>query len=90
MRIDVYLNKVCLAKSRTMAAEACTRGKILLNGAAVKPSHVVFPGDRIVMDLGTGPLDFEVAVIPEGNVPKVEAQTYYRILQDERGSKIFF
>lgn len=90
MRIDVYLNKVCLVKSRTMAGEACSRGKVLMKGVPVRASHTIFPGDRISLDLGTGVLDFEVAAIPDGNVPRVEAQTYYRVLQDDRGSRIFY
>jgi len=87
VRVDVFLNKVCLFKSRTMAGEAVNRGKVRIDGAEARPSRDVRPGTRIAIDLGTGPLEIEVTALPEGNIPKSTAPDYYRVLQDKRGTR---
>ncbi len=51
LRLDVFLNKVRLLKSRTLAKEACDRGKITVNGEPAKGSRSVHPGDRMRIDL---------------------------------------
>jgi ribosomal 50S subunit-recycling heat shock protein len=89
VRIDVFLHKVCLLKSRTMAGEACRRGKILVNGETVRASREVEPGWLVQMDLGTGGLEIEVLAVPNGNVARKDAPKYYRIQKDERGAPIF-
>lgn len=40
---------------------------------------------RLTIDLGAGPLVIEVLAVPAGNIPKKLAQTYYRVMSDERG-----
>lgn len=47
MRVDKFLFCVRLFKTRSQAAEACGRGRILVNGAAVKPSREVKEGDEV-------------------------------------------
>ena len=47
MRVDKFLFNVRLFKTRSIAAEACNKGRILVNGAAVKPSRQVNVGDEI-------------------------------------------
>ena len=84
MRLDVYLNAVCILKSRTLAKEACERGKVTLNGARAKASHGVEPGDRIRLDLGRRILEIEVLAVPARRVSKQEARDQYRVLADER------
>lgn len=88
MRIDVFLHKVCLMKSRTMAGEACRRGKILVNGETVRASREVEPGWQVQMDLGSGRLEIEVLAVPNGSVARKDAAQYYRIQIDERGAPI--
>jgi len=83
MRVDVWLNKVCVLKSRTLAREACDRGKVLLNGLEARGSRTVRPGDRIRLDLGVRVLEVEVLAVPEGNIPKKQAASYYHVLVDE-------
>jgi len=90
MRIDDYLDRVCLFEDRRTAFDAVSRGKVRLNGAPTQPNRDVLPGARILIDLGSGPLDIEVAAMPEDRVAKVEAGMYYRVLTDERGSRLFF
>ena len=88
MRIDVFLHKVCLMKSRTMAGEACRRGKVQVNGAPARASREVEAGMVIGIDLGSGLLEVEVTEVPAGNVARKDAQNHYRILKDERGAPL--
>ena len=47
MRVDKYLFCVRLFKTRSQAADACGRGRILVNGVAVKPAREVKEGDEV-------------------------------------------
>ncbi len=46
-RIDKYLWCIRLYKTRSMATEACKKGRVLINGQAVKPSRIVKAGEEI-------------------------------------------
>ena len=46
-RIDKWMWAVRIFKTRTIAAEACKKGRISLNGAQAKASRTVKPGDVI-------------------------------------------
>ena len=49
VRIDKYLWSVRLFKTRTLAAEACEKHRVLVNDMEVKPSRNVKIGDRLVV-----------------------------------------
>ena len=53
MRIDKYLKVSRLIKRRTIANEACTAGRVLVNGKPVKASADVSVGDVIEILFGT-------------------------------------
>ena len=76
-RIDRWLFGVRLFKSRSLAAEAVGGGKVHVNGARVRPSHSVRPGDQVtfVRDV----VDFEcvVVAIPQRRGPAKEAVACY-------------
>ena len=52
MRIDKYLKVSRLIKRRTIASEACSAGRITINGKVANPSSQVNPGDLISIRFG--------------------------------------
>ena len=46
-RIDKWRWAARIFKTRTIAAEACKKGRISINGAQAKPARMVKPGDVI-------------------------------------------
>ena len=54
VRIDKWLWAARMFKTRPLAAEAIGGGRVELNGARVKPSRDVKPGDRLVITRGEG------------------------------------
>ena len=49
MRIDKWLWAVRIYKTRSKAAEACKKGRVIIDGTAVKPSREIKPGDNILI-----------------------------------------
>ena len=46
-RIDKWLWASRIFKTRTIAAEACKKGRVSINGTQVKPSSMIKPGEVI-------------------------------------------
>jgi ribosome-associated heat shock protein Hsp15 len=51
-RVDIWIWAVRLAKSRSAASAACKGGHVKVNGARVKPAHIVRPDDEIQVRQG--------------------------------------
>lgn len=60
-RIDKWLWAVRVFKTRTIAADACKKGRVMMGGVQVKPSRVVRPGD--VVDVKNPPITYSFKVL---------------------------
>lgn len=60
-RIDKWLWAVRVFKTRTIAADACKKGRVMMAGAQVKPSRVVRPGD--VVEVRKPPITYSFKVL---------------------------
>jgi ribosome-associated heat shock protein Hsp15 len=49
MRIDKWLWAVRIYKTRSKAAEACRKGRVIIDGQQVKPSRDIKPGETILI-----------------------------------------
>lgn len=79
MRIDKFLKVSRILKRRSVANEACSGGRVSVNGKSVKPSYSLKVGDEVEIAFGEGALKFKVLNIKE-TVKKDEAATLYEIL----------
>lgn len=79
MRIDKFLKVSRILKRRTVAQQACSGGKVMINGREVKPSHAVSVGDVVEIAYAAGTLKFVVKEVRE-TVKKDEAASLYEIL----------
>lgn len=77
MRIDRWLFFVRLFKSRSLASDAVSGGRVHVNGDRVKPARVVRPGDRIAFNRGAVAFDCEVTGLPLRRGPAPEAAACY-------------
>jgi len=81
MRIDKFLKVSRVLKRRTLAQEACDKGKVCVNGKEAKPGHQVKAGDLVELHFTGGLLKFRILQIKE-TVKKDEANTLYEIIHE--------
>ena len=60
-RIDKWLWATRIFKTRTIAADACKKGRISINGAQVKPSRMIKPGD--IINVKKSPITYSFKVL---------------------------
>ena len=79
MRLDKFLKVSRILKRRTVAQEACTEEKVLINGKNAKPSTAVKIGDEVEILYASGKFKFRVLCIKE-TVKKEEASSLYEVI----------
>jgi ribosome-associated heat shock protein Hsp15 len=77
MRVDRWLWTARLFKTRSLAADAVSGGRVHVNGVAVKPSREVEPGDRLEISIGTARRAVIVRGTAERRVSAVLAADLY-------------
>jgi ribosome-associated heat shock protein Hsp15 len=68
VRIDKWLWAVRLFKTRTLAAEACKKGKVIIKGIQVKPSRNVKVEDVISIKRNPFLFTFQVLALSENRM----------------------
>ena len=81
MRIDKFLKLSRILKRRTLAEEACEKGKVSVNGREVKPGHRIKVGDVVEVAFAGGSVKFRILDIKE-TVKKDDAVSLYEIIQE--------
>ena len=60
-RVDKYLFAMRIYKTRSIAADACKKGRVKMNGAELKPSRTFHIGD--VFTVRKGPITYSYKVL---------------------------
>ncbi len=68
VRIDKWLWAVRLFKTRTLAAEACKKGKVIIQNVQVKPSRNVKLGDVVCIKRNPILFSFKVIALAENRM----------------------
>ena len=79
MRIDKYLKVSRLIKRRTVANDAASAGRIMVNGRVVKPSYDVKIGDVIEIGFGNRTVKARVTKLSE-STKKEDAADMYELI----------
>ncbi|WP_132283422.1 RNA-binding S4 domain-containing protein [Natranaerovirga hydrolytica] len=79
MRLDKYLKVSRLIKRRSVANEACSAGRVIVNDKVAKSSLEVKEGDVIEIQFGTKTIKVEVINVKETS-KKDEAKEMYKVL----------
>jgi ribosomal 50S subunit-recycling heat shock protein len=79
MRLDKFLKIARVIKRRTVANEACSGGRVIVNGKEAKPSKEIKEGDIILIKFGNKDYSIKVIKVPSGNVGKEDACSLYEV-----------
>jgi ribosome-associated heat shock protein Hsp15 len=79
VRLDVWLDVACLARTRSQAKELCDGGKVEINGMRAKANRTLRVGDRVQLTVGRDVRrELVVERLAERHLPKAEARALYR------------
>lgn len=81
-RIDKYIWCVRLSKTRSIATELVSKGKVRLNGELIKPSKEVKPGDIISIQRNTATFSYKVVQLLANRVGAKLVQDYLEDITD--------
>ena len=79
MRLDKFLKVSRLIKRRTVAADACSASRVLLNGKEAKPAKEVKVGDEIEIVYGISRLKVRVTTVADVT-KKQDAADLYEVI----------
>lgn len=79
MRIDKFLKISRVIKRRTVASEACSNGRVSINGKVAKASSEVKVGDIVEIVFGDKTLKFEILKIAQ-TVKAEEVESLIKII----------
>ncbi len=82
-RIDKWLWTVRIYKTRSLAAEECKKGRVLIDGIPVKPSRIVKVGEMVTVRKMPVIYTYEVLDIPSSRLPAKRVEEFMRNLTPE-------
>ena len=89
MRIDKWLWTVRIYKSRTLASEACKKGRVRIGDIELKASSLIEAGQRIQIKKDKINLDFEILkIIPNRVSATLAAQCYINHTPEKELNKL--
>ena len=86
MRLDKFLKVSRIIKRRTVANEACSGGRVSINGRVAKPAADVKEGDQLEIRFGTRVGKYQILSVKE-TVRKENAQDMYQVLEEDAQTK---
>jgi len=84
VRIDKWLWAARFFKTRSLASEAVSGGKVHVNGSRVKPAKTVAVGDSLRIQRGEVEMVVSVLALSERRGPATEAQELYEETEASR------
>jgi len=87
VRLDKWLWAARFFKSRSLAVEAVTSGKVDVNGGRVKPAHEVKPGDAVRVRLGPYDHVLTVRATSDRRGPAAQAALLYEETAESRAAR---
>lgn len=87
IRLDKWLWAARFFKTRSLAAEAVTGGKITINNERPKPSRIVRPGDRLTVRRGSYEWTVIVKDISRLRGPATQAHLLYAETEESRSKR---
>ena len=85
MRLDKFLKVSRIIKRRTVANEACSGGRVSINGKVAKPADVK-EGDELEIRFGNRVGKYKILSVKE-TVRKENAQDMYQVLEEDAQTK---
>jgi ribosome-associated heat shock protein Hsp15 len=82
VRIDKWLWAARFYKTRSLASEAVSGGKVHVNGQRAKPSRTLRPGDTLLISRNEIEYTITILALSERRGPAPEAQKLYRETDD--------
>lgn len=86
MRLDKFLKVSRIIKRRTVANEACSGGRVSLNGRTAKPGADVKAGDVLTIRFGNRTGKYRILDVKE-TVRKEGAADLYEVLEEDEAVK---
>ena len=86
MRLDKFLKVSRIIKRRTVANEACSGGRVSINGKVATPAADVKEGDELEIRFGNRVGKYKILSVKE-TVRKENAQDMYQVLEEDAQTK---
>lgn len=87
VRVDKWLWAARFFKTRSLAAEAVSGGKVHLNGQRIKPAKDINPGDELRITRGNEELTVVVRALSHQRGPAKIAATLYEETEASRAAR---